>query len=104
MAILIRTNGTLEEITTMEVKDISLEALRKLVGGFVEIVSLENNSGHCLYVNEDAKLKQLPTNWVATAIKYGAAGGGTLFIAGDVVYASPVEIDLDGPIYNNKAP
>lgn len=55
---LIKTDGTIEEIS-----DITFEDLQKLVGGYVEIL----RCGDKIYaMDEDAKMKNVPINTVAT--------------------------------------
>ena len=55
MAKIIRVNGSIELLTSL-----SFEDLQKAVGGYIERVKMPD--GRVMYVNEDARLKDLPLN------------------------------------------
>lgn len=95
LAVLIRTDNTLKTIPANNIM-LDLDGLSQLVGGHVEVVKLESDPDHNLYVNEDAKMLAYPINKIASIMKY--SNSPTIdywnFIAGDVVYAMPWEVDL----------
>jgi len=93
MAFLINTDDMVTEIGPGGGRStFTLEELQKLVGGYIEIVSLAN--GDLLVVNEDGMALGLPTNERATMIaerdRVRMGPGGIL---GDVVRCKRKEID-----------
>lgn len=77
MARIYRTNGAVEETAPKNGKDFSYEELREIVGGYIEILHLED--GRLMVVNEEGKLYHLPVNMQATHL-YGYE-----IIVGDVL-------------------
>ena len=77
MARILRANGAVEETAPKNGRDFSLEELKNIVGGYIEIVPLE--SGEIMIVNEEGKLYHLPVNMQATHL-YGYE-----IIVGDVL-------------------
>jgi hypothetical protein len=80
MATLLKQDGT-------RVPDVDITTLKKmqeLVGGYIELVYL--NNGMCLVINEEGLLIDLPLNQQATEL-YGYP------IVGDVIYAKSSEIN-----------
>lgn len=75
MATIITTAGK-----TIALDDLSLAALQKAVGGYIEAVRTHND---CLmYINENGKVEDLPLNLKASTLyRYGRRDP----IAGDVV-------------------
>lgn len=69
MAQLIYANGRVENVSPKNGTDFTLEELNEFVGGYIEIVYL--NDGRLMVVNEEGKLKALPINVRATAL-YGS--------------------------------
>lgn len=80
MATLFRTDRTTEDVS-----DTSLENLQRLVGGYIEILYLED--GRVLIVDDEGKLKDKPVNRTATLLWMHHA------IFGDVVLANADEMD-----------
>lgn len=68
MATLYKTDGTVQEIQPKNGKDFKLDQLQALVGGYIEIVSLESKPLKIMVVNEDGKGLGLPINEKATEV------------------------------------
>jgi hypothetical protein len=66
MAKIYKTTGGEETVTPQNGKHFSLKELKKIVGGYIENVYL--NNGDIMIVNEEGKLDGLPLNIKATAI------------------------------------
>lgn len=64
MAQIIKTTGEVIETSPANGTDFSLEELRAVVGGFIEIVHLRD--GRLMVVNEEGKLDGLPINELAS--------------------------------------
>ena len=67
MAQVIKTTGFIKEIEPENGTDFSLEEMRKIVGGNIEIVSTRDGKKR-IVVNEDGKMKRLPFNSLATSL------------------------------------
>jgi len=79
MATVIKVDGTTEEL-----KEPTLQALQKAVGGYIEALNLGN--GKYMVVNEEGLMMRLPINKSATAIwRYGE-------IVGNVVLCTKKEL------------
>lgn len=78
MVKIVKTNG---EIIDLEDKELHLEQMQKVVGGYIEIVRLKN--GWLVVCNEEGKLIGLEENPVATLV-YNVNGFNDL-IVGDVI-------------------
>ncbi|MBI4201193.1 MAG: DUF3846 domain-containing protein [Chloroflexi bacterium] len=89
MAEVIKTDGIRQEITPREGKRFKLEELQAIVGGFIEIVALPGR--RIMVLNEEGKLKQLPSNAAATALARGTIAGSD-FIVGDVLVCLSKEV------------
>lgn len=63
--------------------DFQLEELQRIVGGYIEIVYL--NDRQVMVVNEEGKLNGLPVNSIATAAYQIARQYTNDFIVGDVL-------------------
>lgn len=83
MATLYRTDGTGETVTPASGEEFTLAELQGHVGGYIDIVRLEN--GELLVVNDEGLIHGLPLNEQASRIV-----GGVL--AGDVVRCSDTEV------------
>ncbi len=84
MAILIKPNGTKSWVRPANGKEFELEEIQALVGGYIEIISL--NESEVMVVNEEGKLLGLPINrkasqkaWRSRAIALSD------YVVGDVV-------------------
>jgi len=79
MATLIKTDGSVVEDYDVS----SLEKLQQAVGGYIEIVTIDNKM--CLVVNEESLLMELPVN------NWASSYSGQL-IVGDVILMKRNEI------------
>lgn len=79
MAMLIKVDGEIVEDYDVS----SLEQLQEAVGGYIEIISLDNNM--CLVVNEEGLVMGLKQNMWASLIL-------NRIIVGDVIYMNKDEI------------
>lgn len=77
-----KADGTIIETAPANGIDFQLEELQKIVGGYIEIVSLLDNE--IMVINEEGKLTDLPINENATEI-YNEADGFYDYIVGDVL-------------------
>ena len=84
MATIIRTNGKKEDVRPKNGTDFTIEELREIVGGYIEIVRLPDN--RIMVVNEEGKLYNLPKNVQATHI-YGYE-----VIVGDVLVCDASQV------------
>ena len=67
--------------TYIEGKELSLEELQKLVGGYVEMVKLYRQEFHTMWVNEEGYRLELPPNPKASLMA-GHALVGTAVLEG----------------------
>ena len=82
---LIKADGTIKEISPKNNGFFGLEELQELVGGYIEVIYLPSDT--IMIVNEEGKLKGLPTNLNATKILYEYYKV-TNILVGDVVLTS----------------
>lgn len=85
MATIYKTNGGIIEIQPKNKKDFKLKEMQDIVGGYIEIVYLED--GRLMVVNEEGKVDGLDVNWNATALV-----GGYDIIVGDVLVCNQSQI------------
>ena len=85
MATIYKTNGEVIETTPKNGKDFSLEEMQAIVGGYIEIVYLDN--GQIMVVNEEGKINGLPLNENASMLV-----GYTDLIMGDVLVCDSNQI------------
>ena len=80
-ALWIKTDGSIVSVNAKNGKDFKLQELQKLVGGYIEIIHLDDE--RIMVVNEEGKLIGLPTNEKATMMleRFGIVN----YIVGDVV-------------------
>lgn len=90
MAIVIKTDGTKDALQPKNNKVFTLEELKSVVGGYFEIVPLDEN--YLMVVNEEGKLLNLPINLIATRV-YRASRNTDDFIVGNVLICSNKEIE-----------
>lgn len=90
MARIIKTNGVEQEIKPKNGKDFKLKELQSFVGGYIEIVDLDN--GEIMVVNEEGLLERLPFNSKATKIAKEAYPGSDMYIVGDVLVCKDEEV------------
>lgn len=90
-AIALETDGTIRTVALDEASE--YDELVKLVGGYLEAVTLRN--GHTLWVNEEGKLQGLPYNNTAQAIFDHNFGPGVDLIVGNAVIMGDVDENGD---------
>lgn len=84
MNVIIKSNGEIKQITPKNGKDFQLDELRTAVGGWIEIVYLQDEDKHLMVVNEEGKLNNLPYNAKATHLYQNHTGCNDV-IVGDVL-------------------
>lgn len=89
MAMIIKTDGQVISVQPKNGKDFSLKELKTIVGGYIEIIRMNDKF---MVVNEEGKLEQLPYNALATGL-YLANVGGNDYIVGDVLVCGIDEIN-----------
>lgn len=90
MALVIKADGTKDALQPKNNKVFTLEELKSVVGGYIEIVQLTED--YLMIINEEGKLLDLPINVVATRV-YRASRNTDDFIVGNVLICSNKEID-----------
>ena len=91
MAQIIKANGEIIDVIPKNGVDFQLEEMQEVVGGWIEIVYLDN--GSMMVVNEEGKLKQLPYNRLATQmVESGCRYLSGDWIAGDVLVCDKTQI------------
>jgi hypothetical protein len=90
MAVVIKTDGTKDALQPKNNKVFTLEELKSVVGGYIEIVQLTED--YLMVINEEGKLLDLPINVVATRV-YRASRNTDDFIVGNVLICSNKEIE-----------
>ena len=88
-AIALETDGTIRTVVLDEASE--YDELVKLVGGYLEAVTLRN--GHTLWVNEEGKIQRLPYNRTAQAVFDHNFGPGVDIILGNAVIMGDVDED-----------
>ena len=91
MATYINTNGFELDVFPNNGEKFTLEELQKLVGGYIERISMPD--GKAMYVNEDGKIKGLPYNIKATAMLEMHGLIPNDYVVGNVVVLSNDEED-----------
>ncbi len=89
MSHIIKTTGEEIEVSPQNGEVFTLEELQGFVGGYIEMIPAGRH--HVMVVNEEGKLKGLPSNPRATAIARENCVYGE--IVGDVVIVNDYEID-----------
>jgi hypothetical protein len=64
MGILLKVDGSYEEVLPKDNQSFTLEELQEYVGGYIERIDMFD--GHAMYVDEEGRLKNSPTNILAT--------------------------------------
>ena len=90
MAVVVRTDGTKDALQPKNNKVFTLEELKSVVGGYIEIVQLTED--YLMVINEEGKLLNLPINVIATRM-YRASRNTEDFIVGNVLICSNKEIE-----------
>ena len=80
----LKANGDVVEVTPKNGRDFQLDELKRFVGGFIEIVRI--NDKQIMVVNEEGKLNGLPYNSLATeALILAHQGRVDDYIVGNVL-------------------
>lgn len=88
MAYIYKTNGDIIETSPKNGNDFSLKELKEIVGGYIEIVDLDDAY---MVINEEGKLLNLPFNIKATRI-YQHFTRIDDYIVGDVLICEKFQI------------
>lgn len=90
VALLYKTDFTVEEIQPGNGRHFKLEEMQKYVGGLIEIIPLDGEGleDKLLVVNEEGKLINLPFNYFATA-EWEKYYGHTDYVSGDAIICHP---------------
>lgn len=89
MAVVIKTDGTMDALYPKNNKVFTLEEQKSVVGGYIEIVQLTED--YLMVINEEGRLLNLPINVIATRV-YRASRNTEDFIVGNVLICSNKEI------------
>lgn len=90
MAVVVKTDGTFDALLPKNNKVFTLEELKSVVGGYIEIVPLDED--YLMVINEEGKLLNLPINEGATRY-YRKSRNTDDFIVGNVLICSNKEIE-----------
>lgn len=90
MATIVKSSGLVEETRPANGRDFTLSELQAIVGGFIEIVPLDEE--HIMVVNEEGLLKGLDENKVATSLYHRKNKLTTNYIVGDVLVCRCEEV------------
>ena len=64
---IIKADGTEQEVLPKDGKYFSLEEMQEIVGGFIEMISCNDQNFLCV-LNEEGKINELPINEKATKL------------------------------------
>lgn len=92
MARHIKVDGSSKTVHPKNGTDYTLEELNKYVGGYIEMIPLNDGSGQVCVMDEEGKLKNKYVNKVATILTY-KFHKGTDRIVGDVLICNRKEIN-----------
>ena len=90
MAILMKTNGGVENVNPKDGKKFTLEELQGFVGGLIEAITLEQ--GDVAFINEEGKLTGMEKNEKATEMVQGILFPDD-FIAGPMLVCKSDEVE-----------
>ena len=90
MAQLIKQNGEITEICPSNGSDFQLEELQEYVGGYIDIVNLDN--GNIMVVNDDGKFTCELNDKATDMAHYNHAIFADDYISGDVVVCKDQEV------------
>lgn len=89
-AILVKSDGTTEQIEYPPREPEHLPYLQKAVGGYVEFHDLPGLHA-TLVVDEDGKMKRKPVNTLITALYRSSRPGNDQFFVGDGLITGPTD-------------
>jgi hypothetical protein len=82
------------EMETTELAESSYEAISKAVGGYIQIVPLQNDfAGYSMYLHEEGKLIGLPMNDIATAVWENSYGRTDIILGNAVIVNANTDDD-----------
>ena len=89
-ALLYKTDFSVEEIQPANGRHFELEEMQAYVGGFIEIIPLDDESleDKLLVVHEEGKLIGLPVNFLAT-LEWMRYYRDTDYVSGDAIICHP---------------
>lgn len=91
---IIKTDGSKHVITPKNGDKFELEELQEYVGGYIQVIRLNNKHNQCIVVNENGKLYNLQHNTEASIIAHSEkAIFDTDFIVGDAVIVNYEQLD-----------
>ena len=90
MAKIIFSNGDTKELTPTNGKYFSLKELKDVVGGWIEVIRLQNEY---MVLNEEGKLCGLPLNITATNIVKNNSNYFNDYIVGNVIICGLDELN-----------
>ena len=91
---IVKTDGSKHFITPKNGKKFELEELQEYVGGYIQVIRLNNKHNQCMVVNENGKLYNLKYNEEASIIAHSEkAIFDTDFIVGDAVIVNYEQLD-----------
>lgn len=93
MALLLKADGTITPID----EDLTLPAMQRLVGGYIELVTIggTRRRREMLIVDEEGRLKGKPLNRLATDLYRGSPPRHTEVIVGDAIRCVCIDPGLD---------
>ena len=90
MALLIKSDGEVQEVHPADGNKFSLQELQGFVGGWIE--HIPTNDGRHMWLDEEGKLKSKPVNFEATLFALGIIGPDDC-IVGDALITEGHEVD-----------
>lgn len=91
---IIKPDGSKHVITPKNGKKFELEELQEIVGGYIEVIRLNNKHNQCMIVNEMGKLYNLEHNAEASVIAHSEkAIFDRDFIVGNAVIINSEQLD-----------
>lgn len=90
MALLVKTDGSEQEVHPADGKTFTLEELQHFVGGYIQMIYVGSRE---MYLNEDGKMLRLPLNERATRLAVMAGIADRDYVVGNVIIGDPKEFD-----------
>ena len=86
---LLKSDGTVVDYPPARGRKYSFEELQKAVGGYIEIIHPAGSRNYLMVINEEGRLRGLPTNKLATQLY----GSNIDHIVGDALVCRDGDID-----------
>lgn len=91
---IIKTDGSKHVIAPKNGNKFELEELQELVGGYIQVIRLNNKDNQCMIVNENGKLYNMAHNDEASIIAHSSkAIFDCDYIVGDAVIINYEQLD-----------